>query len=156
MIDQVSSPAEAELYDSLDNHVAASGDIAKAAVPMGMLLAWCVNMQLVSPMLLQTHERIILRLRFQEALGSELLIACGGDLQRPMFNAAGQQFLDDFYPEYMVMYRQLFGQDCYEVRENWDNYQTLAAELTRRYMNKQRDQRAPDGVLKKLTKWFKR
>lgn len=143
---------DADRYDSLDVHMAAAGDMAKAAVPMGMLLAWCVNLQLVSPWLLQNHERLVLRLRFQEALGSELLIACGGDLQRQMFNAAGQQFLDDFYPHFMPLFEQLFAQDCYQVRENWDNYQTLAAELTRRYMNKQ----APHGLLQKLAGWFKR
>jgi len=136
--------------------MAVSGDIARAAVPMGMLLAWCVNMQLVSPQLLQSHEGLVLRLRFQEAQGSELLIAAGGDLQRQMFNAAGQRFLDSFYPEYMTLFAQVFAQDCYEVRENWDNYQTLAAELTRRYMTEQATETAPGGIFSTLARWFKR
>jgi hypothetical protein len=153
---QIAAAVDADLYDSLDVHIAASGDMGKAAVPMGMLLAWCVNMQLVSPGLLQNHERLVLRLRFQEALGSEFLIACGGDLQRQMFNSAGQQFLDGFYPHFMPLFKQLFGEDCYAVRENWDNYQMLAAELTRRYMGNQREQRAPQGLFNKLAGWFKR
>ncbi len=147
---------DTEVYDTLDAHLAAAGDIGKAAVPMGMLLAWCVNMQLVSTAVLQTHERLILRLRFEEAQGSELLVACGGDLQRQMFNPAGQQFLDGFYGEYMGVFQRLFDTDPYTVRETWDNYQRLAVELTRRYMQDQTQAPALGGVLQKLTGWFKR
>ena len=110
---------------------AQADDFGQAAVPMGMLLAWCVNMQLISSQVLQEHEPLVLRLRYQEARGSELLAACGGDLQRGLFNASGQQFLDGFYPQYLALFAEVFAAQPYAVRENWDNYQTLAQALTR-------------------------
>ena len=153
---QPPAPTSADCYDNLDEHLAAAGDLAHACVPMGMLLAWCVNMQLISPALQQEHEHTILRLRFQEALGSELLVACGGNLQRTMFNAEGQRFLDDFYPRYMALFRQLFGDKPYAVAENWSNYQTLAAQLTRLYLGQPSQQKRSAGVLEKITGWLRR
>ena len=49
--------SNADCYDSLDAHLAEAGDIARASVPMGMLLAWCVNMHLVSPALQQEMDK---------------------------------------------------------------------------------------------------
>jgi hypothetical protein len=156
MSSQPPAPTADDDYDSLDAHLAAAGDLAHACVPMGMLLAWCVNMHLVSPAIQREHERLILRLRFQEALGSELLVACGGNLQRSMFSAEGQRFLDDFYPQYMTLFQQLFGENPYAVAETWSNYQTLAARLTGLYLGAGRQQARAAGVLEKITSWWRR
>ena len=143
-------------YDSLDAHLPLAEDIASASVPMGLLLAWCANMHLLSGPVVQEHERLILRVRFEEATGSELLIACGGALSRELFSQQGQRFLDDFYPGYMDMFRCVFGDDCYAVKDNTDNYRKLAKMLTQRYMGKVRPQRnARTGLIGKLTNWFR-
>lgn len=141
-------------YDSLDRHIAAAGDIAHASVPMGMLLAWCVNMQLLDASTLAEHERLVLRLRFEEASGSELLVACGGALHSDLFNPEGQRFMAGFYPRYMDVFRAVFGDDIYAVRDNWDNYQKLAKVLTAEYMGPPPQPKT--SVLAKLSAWLKR
>ena len=34
------------VFDSLEEHLAEAGGIERAAIPIGMYLAWCVNLQL--------------------------------------------------------------------------------------------------------------
>ncbi len=124
-------------YDTLDNHLKDSSDIGRAVVPMGMLLAWCVNLGLISREFEQANERAVLRVRMQEIPGSELLIASGGDLQRDLFSEAGQRFLDGYYPRYLEEFCSVFNVSMgeqYGVRESWDNYAKLAQHLTRVYM----------------------
>ena len=82
-------------FDTLDAHLRDAGDIARASKPMGWMLAWAVQMQLLAPSVQQAHEQLVLRIRYHEARGSELLVACGGDLSRELFTPAGETFLDD-------------------------------------------------------------
>ncbi len=126
----------ADLYDSLDHHLArqGKGDIAKASVPMGMLLGWAVNMHLVSEALVQANEQLVVRIRFQEASGRDLLIASGGDLRREMFNPNGMAFLDTYYSGYMDDYIRLFGETCYEIEDTVENYTVIAEHLTGQLM----------------------
>ena len=129
--------------------MAAAGDIAKAAVPMGMLLAWCAAMHLLSREFQDAHERKVLQVRMQEVGGSELLVAGGGELQRAMFSEAGQQFLDRYYPRYLSDLAELFDGDIYEVEDNPANYSKVAKMVTAHYMGR------GEGVLKKISRWFR-
>ena len=81
------------------------------------------------------HENLILRIRYREATGSELLTTCGGDLHSALFTEAGQRFLAAYYTRYMEDYRQVFGDDVYAVEDTWDNYAKLAPAITRAYMH---------------------
>ncbi len=128
------------VYDSLDNHLPHAPDLAKALVPMGMLLGWAVNQHLLSPEVIQAHERLILRIRFQEAGGSELLVACGGDLRRDLFNPDGISFLDHYYPRYLNDYRMVFAatleaDNLYSLEDAPRNYAPLAVMLTQQFMD---------------------
>ena len=44
------------LIDSIDNHLAEAKEFDRAAVPMGMYLAWCVNLGLVSEEVLREQS----------------------------------------------------------------------------------------------------
>ena len=146
----------ADNYDELDAHIAAAGDIARASVPMGMLLAWCTNMQLLAQSVVVEHEQLILRLRFHEVLGSELLIACGGDLRRELFNARGQKFLDGFYARYPDVFRNVFGDDFYGVTDSLDNYQMLAKALAAEFFARPASETESGvGIFKKVSRWLK-
>ncbi len=123
---------------------------------MGMLLAWCVNMRLIAEEVLAEHEQLVLRLRFEEASGSELLIACGGALDAALFNDEGRRFMNEFYPRYMDVYRGVFGEDCYAVRDTWSNYQKLAKVLTAEYLGPPPQARSGKGVLARLSAWLRR
>jgi hypothetical protein len=142
------SELKAEIYDDLDNHLPYTADIACAAIPMGMLFAWCVNLHLVNEQALAEHERTLLRVRMHECLGSELLVACGGSLRREYFNPQGRAFLDTHYAAYMDDFRHLFGEDCYAITDDWDNYARLAKVLTAKLMGKKPAVTA--GLLDKL------
>ena len=119
-----------EIYDDLDRHLAAAPDIGQASVPMGMLLAWCARHHLLSAAVSSEHERLLLRLRMEEARGSELLTACGGALRRDMFSPAGQAFMDRFYAGYQEEYAACFEGDPYLVEESWTNYQKIAGRIS--------------------------
>ncbi len=131
------------MYDTLDRHLAEAGDLAHATVPMGMLLAWCVNMHLVSTDVTREHERLILRIRFGEAKGSELLVAAGGDLTRDLFNDDGCEFLDRYYDTYMTDFDEEFDESTYQVADNYQNYERVAAFLTKAFMTGRRHRNQP-------------
>lgn len=118
-------------YDDLDQHLPAAGSIERAAIPMGMYLAWCVNLNLVSVELMERAEQAVLRVRYREITGSELLVAgCGGALDSRWFNPAGIAFCDRYYERYLDDYRGVFGNAIYAVSDDWDHYDRLAPVLT--------------------------
>ena len=144
-----------DLYDSLDQHLSLDPAIDRAIVPMGMMLSWCVQMQLLAPETVAAHENLVLRIRYREARGSELLTACGGDLRSSLFSEAGQRFLAAYYPRYMEDYRQVFGDDIYGVEDSWENYARLAPTITRSYMHGGREP-VMNRVSRSLRRWWRR
>ncbi len=127
------------IYDDLDNHIAVAGSIEKAAVPMGMYLAWCVNLQLVGKRLHVENERALLRVRYREMRGSDLLVsACGGTLRSTDLNDAGRAFTDRYYASYLDEFRAVFGSSPYEVEDDWPHYDKIAPVFTERYMRRGR------------------
>jgi len=121
------------IYDDLDRHLPAAGSIEHAAVPMGMYLAWSVNLNLIGDELTEFAQQRILRVRYREITGSELLVAdCGGALDSRWFNPTGVEFCDRYYPRYMDDYRRVFGDAIYAVSDDWDHYDQLAGLLTQR------------------------
>ena len=125
-----------ETYDTLAAHQLCAGELHRAALPMGMLLAWCANMRLLSGEFEQAHARQLLRLRMQEFTGAELLIYCGGDLERAWFSEQGTTFLDQNYVRCMSAVRAELGEDPYSAEDTWDNYQRVAKVLTAQLMGR--------------------
>lgn len=127
---------EAEPFDDLGRHLAAAGSIDRAAVPLGMYLAWCANHQLLSPALQDHAGTLVLRVRFREVTGSELLVAgCGGCLGAEHLDAEGRAFTEAYYGRYLDDFRSIFGADPYGVRDDWDHYDRIAPLLTRQLMS---------------------
>ena len=122
-------------YDSLDNHLPEAGSIERAAVVPGMYLAWCVNLGLLSQEFEAAHHALLMRVRYREVSGSELLVAgAAGDLKAEHFSSAGQAFTERYYPNYLQDVVDTFGPDIYEIEDNWANYDQIARVLTRQYM----------------------
>lgn len=127
------------IYDSLDNHLAPAGSIDTAAVPLGFYVTWCANLGLLAADFAAQHEQLVLRARYREIKCAELLIAgCAGELSSDMLNPAGQKFTSRYYPQYLADFRSVFGDDVYAVEDSWENYDLIAAVLTRHYMGKRR------------------
>ena len=127
-------------YDDLDNHLPAAGSIDRAAVPLGMYLAWCANLGLLSTAFQQAHERLVLRLRYREITGSELLVAgCGGSLTSDVLSEAGCAFTRTYLSGFLADCRAVFGEDVYGVQDDWSQYDRIAPVLTKKYMTGRAD-----------------
>ena len=119
------------IYDSIDEHLKLAGEFDKAAIPMGMFLAWALNLGLLRQELVRDHQQLITRVRMQDAKGSELLMALGGNLDETLFSERGNRFADGYYPRYMTDYASVFDLDPYLVEDTWVNYDKIAQLLTR-------------------------
>ena len=128
--------AVTQRYDSLQRHLALCPDLAQAVVPMGMALAWSVNLQLISPTYFGDQEQLILRIRYGELFGSELLVASGGDLEREMFNEPGQHFWDQYYANYDTDLEALFDPNAV-LKGSAEEYAKIAKMLTQKYFTAQ-------------------
>ena len=119
------------IYDSIDEHLKLAGEFDKAAIPMGMFLAWALNLGLLRQELVRDHQQLITRVRMQDAKGSELLMALGGNLDEILFSERGNRFAGGYYPRYMTDYASVFDLDPYLVEDTWVNYDKIAQLLTR-------------------------
>ena len=127
-------------YDDVQSHLAAAGgSMDKAAVPLGMYLALCVNVGLTGAELDESSQTAVLRVRYREITGAELLISgCAGVLDARWFNEQGRDFCERYYASFLDDFRAVFGDDLYEVRDDWDHYDQLAPLLTERLYGKPR------------------
>ena len=119
------------IYDSIDEHFKLAGEFDKAAIPMGMYLAWALNLGLLRQELVREHQQLMTRVRMQDAKGSELLMALGGNLDETLFSDRGNRFAGNYYPRYMIDYASVFGLDPYLVEDTWSNYDKIAKLLTK-------------------------
>ena len=55
------------IYDSIDEHLKLAGEFDKAAIPMGMYLAWALNLGLLRQELVREHHQLMTRVRMQDA-----------------------------------------------------------------------------------------
>lgn len=112
--------------------MAAAGSVDRAAVPLGLLLAWLVNLDLVSADFSERHGTAVLRLKYRELKGSELLVsACAGELCWIDLNERGKRFLREFYPTYLEVFGATLASDPFDVEDNWDNYDQISRVLTK-------------------------
>ena len=119
------------IYDSIDEHLKLAGEFDKAAIPMGMYLAWALNLGLLRQELVREHQQLMTRVRMQDAKGSELLMALGGNLDETLFSERGNRFAGNYYPRYMIDYALVFDRDPYLVEDTWSNYDKIAKLLTK-------------------------
>ena len=129
------APSDSEVLDDLDRHMAQAGSIARAAVPLGMYLAWCANLQLISGRFQQDHEDALLRLRYRELSPAEFFTATtSGAVEMQQLSPSGAAFASAYYHRYMEDFRNTFSGDPYAVRDVWAHYDQIAAVLTRHFM----------------------
>jgi len=100
-----------------------------------MYVAWSANLQLLSRAFSDAQATLVMRVRFREITGAELLVAgCAGVLEDWQFNDEGQRFAATWLPGYLEDFRTVFGGSPYDVKDDWDNYDRIAPVLTRRLM----------------------
>lgn len=125
----------AEVFDDLDRHMEEAGSLARAAVPLGMYLAWCANLQLISGRFQKDHEDNLLRLRYRELSPAEFFTATtSGSLAYSQLSPSGADFTRAYYHRYPEDFRATFSVDPSAVRDDWAHYDQIAAVLTRHFM----------------------
>jgi hypothetical protein len=128
--------AREEIYDDIGLHLAEARSFDRAAVPLGMYLAWCANHQLLSTAFRERAAGLVMRVQFRDITGSELLVAgCGGVLAAEHLSSEGRAFTEHYYPGYLREFCMVFGPDPYAVRDDWDHYDRIAPKLTRALMS---------------------
>ncbi|MDA1074173.1 MAG: hypothetical protein O3A63_05340 [Proteobacteria bacterium] len=119
------------IFDDIDHHLALAGSIDLAAVPIGIYLAWCVNLGLVSEALLKDAEQQILRVRYRDASPADLLVSgCGGRIESAHLNERGLAFTKSNYQRYLTTYQRLFASQPYSNEDSWGRYDRIAPIVT--------------------------
>jgi hypothetical protein len=119
------------IVDDINHHLADAGSIDQAAKPVGLYLAWCVNMGLTSDSLMHEAERMILRVRYRDASGCDLLVSgCGGTLEMHHLNERGRVFTQANYQRFLTTYHDLLGTEAYTGKDPWSAYDRIAPVLT--------------------------
>jgi hypothetical protein len=123
------------VHDDVGRHLAQAGSFDRAAVPLGMYVAWLAQHQLLSEALTEAAATLVTRVRYREITGSELAMSgCSGVLAEEHLSPEGQAFTAQYYPGYMDEFRRVFGDDPYAVADDWAHYDRIAPRLTRALM----------------------
>ena len=147
------------IHDDVSRHLGEARTYDRAAVPLGIYVAWCANLQLLAPALAEQAAELVLRVRFREITGAELLIVgCAGVLADEHLNDEGQRFTAAYLPNYHDDFLAVFGDDPYAVKDDWANYDRIAPLLTRRLMALRHGADASDNavVARPDRSWWRR
>jgi hypothetical protein len=138
----MSKGASGDVIDDIDRHMDEAGSIDRAAGPLGVYLAWCANLDLVSDTLKERFAGEVVRLRMRDLKPGEFLIrATAGSLRCEHLNDAGLVFTQRYYAGYLDDYAAALNVEAtsiYEVEDSWENYDRVAPELTRQLYQRNR------------------
>ena len=132
----MAAPAATTALASVDDYLKDAGSLDKALLPLGFLLVFCAQHQLLSPQFRQDREQQLSSVRFQEGPVTALLASHGGTLYATDFSPRGVAFIQEYLAQLPADFADIFGVDCYAIEDNWENYQLLANLLVRHLLGK--------------------
>lgn len=124
------------------------------ATHIGMLLAWCIQNDLLAQELNEELQEEIRDVKNHSLTGASFLLTCfDGKLTEEDLNESGNAFIRDYYDEetafatkfkdYLYDYAQVFGiritdgyldhDQLYRVENTWSNYELLLPILEQRF-----------------------
>ena len=119
------------IYDDVGEHLAEAGSLDRAAVPLGLYLAWCANHDLLSDDLTWRAADLVMRIRYRDVTGRELAVAgCGGALSDEHLNEEGRAFTERCYRPYLAELSRATGGKRYDATDDWALYDRIAPWLT--------------------------
>lgn len=116
---------------SVDDYLPDAGALDRALLPLGFVLAFCAQHGLLSQTFLQLQGEQLSSVRLQEGPVTALFAVHGGTLYVSDFSPRGLQFLRNYLPRLPEDFADLFGEDCYGIKDDWSNYQRLANVMIR-------------------------
>lgn len=144
-----------DVIDDIDRHMGEAGSIDRAAGPLGVYLAWCANLDLLSDEVKQHFAGEVVRLRMRDLKPVEFLIkVTAGSLRNEHLNEAGLEFTERCYAGYIDDYAAALNievSSVYDVEDSWENYDRVAPELTRQLYRRKHPRRR-----KRTKRWWQR
>ena len=116
---------------SVDDYLPDAGALDRALLPLGFVLAFCAQHGLLSQTFLQLRGEQLSSVRLQEGPVTALFAVHGGTLYVSDFSPRGLQFLQNYLPRLPEDFADLFGEDCYGIKDDWSNHQRLANVMIR-------------------------
>ena len=123
---------------SVDDYLPEAGALDRALLPLGFVLAFCAQHGLLSQTFLQHRGEQLSSVRLQEGPVTALFAVHGGTLYASDFSSQGLQFLQRYLPRLSQDFAELFGEDCYGIKDDWANYQRLADVMIRHLLGEPR------------------
>ena len=118
-------------HANVDAYLPYAGDLAQACIPLGFFTAFCLQHHLLNPEVEQVHADLVTQCRYQEGPVSALFVALGAQLQEQHLSPKGQRFADLVLPGYRERFCEVFGEDSWQIKDEWSHYQRIAASLVR-------------------------
>lgn len=119
------------IYDDVGRHLEEAGSFDRAAVSLGVYLAWCANHDLLSDELMWRAADLVMRVRYRDVTGRELAVAgCGGELADEHLNEEGRAFTERCYEAYLAELSRATGGKAYDATDDWILYDRIAPWLT--------------------------
>ena len=140
---------------SVDDYLQEAAGLDKALLPLGFLLAFCAQHRLLSHEFMQQRAEELSSVRLQEGRVTALFAVHGGTLYEADFNSQGLNFLRKYLPQLADDFVQTFGSDCYEISDNWVNYQQLANVMIRQLLGRPKGASSPGLDAKSLWRTIK-
>jgi len=116
---------------TVDDYLQEAGALDKAMLPLGFLLAFCAQHRLLSQEFTQQHAEQLSFVRLQEGQVTTLFAAHGAALYTSDFTPRGLAFVRGYLPQLSADFVRTFGPDCFEIEDEWSNYQQLADVMIR-------------------------
>ena len=119
-----------QIFDTMDAHLAQGADMEGAVLPLGLMLAWCIRLNLVAENIRRDQPVLVTRVQMQDIAPAEIGSALGGVLSAEHVNRQGREFLEHNYARYLQLLADVSGGSMYSLANDWHTYDTVAPTLT--------------------------
>ena len=131
---------------TVDDYLQEAGALNKAMLPLGFLLAFCAQHRLLSQAFTEQRADQLSSVRLQEGQVTTLFAAHGATLYTSDFTPQGLDFVRGYLPQLSADFAQTFGPDCFDIEDEWSNYQQLADLMIRHLLGQPRSKTRSRGL----------
>ena len=131
---------------TVDDYLQEAGALNKAMLPLGFLLAFCAQHRLLSQEFTQQRADQLSSVRLQEGQVTTLFAAHGATLYASDFTPQGLEFVRGYLPRLSADFAQTFGPGCFDIEDEWSNYQQLADLMIRHLLGQPRSKSRSRGL----------
>ena len=131
---------------TVDDYLHEAGALDKAMLPLGFFLAFCAHHRLLSQEFTRQRAEQLSAVRRQEGQVTTLFAAHGATLYASDFTPQGLVFVRGYLPQLYADFAQTFEPACFEIDDDWSNYQQLANVMIRHLLGQPRSAHTSRGL----------